>query len=433
MGKTDQLFMEASYYIPGGVNSPVRACLFVGERPRFIQKSKGAYLWDIEGQKYIDYIGSFGPMILGHNNEIIREAVKKAAEEGLSYGGTTKREVDMARLMCALIPHLDMVRMVNSGTEAVMSAVRTARGYTGRNKILKFTGCYHGHSDNLLVEAGSGIMTAGLPSSAGVPKGCVQDTISIPYNDLEGAKKAFALYPEEIACVLVEPVAANMGVVLPKEGFLEGLRNLCTKEGALLIFDEVITGFRLSIEGGAGYFQIEPDLSTYGKIIGGGMPIGAYGGRRDIMEWVAPLGPVYQAGTLSGNPIAMAAGIAQLTLLKEDVSFYEKLEKKTNNFFEKVKKMAKEKEIPIQINHIGSIGSIFFTKNKVTDYEGACTSNREVYADYYKYMLDNGIYLPPSPFEAMFFSKAHGEEELLKTWEILEAYFLKDGNWYGRI
>ena len=305
--------------MPGGVNSPVRAFGSVGSTPRFIEQADGVYMTDVDGNKYLDFIGSWGPMILGHNHPAIKEAVIKACEKGLSFGAATEKEVEMAELMTDVIPSLEMVRMVNSGTEAVMSAIRAARGYTRRDKIVKFTGCYHGHSDALLVKAGSGVMTAGIPDSAGVPAGCTQDTLSAIYNDLASVEALFAEYPKEIAAVIVEPVAANMGVVPPKKGFLEGLRKFCSEHGSVLIFDEVITGFRLGLQGAQGYFGIDADLVTYGKIIGAGMPVGAYGGKREIMEMVSPVGAVYQAGTLSGNPVAMAAGIAQLTILKNSI------------------------------------------------------------------------------------------------------------------
>ena len=308
MTKSEALFEKAVRLIPGGVNSPVRAFGSVGGTPRFIDRADGVFMTDVDGNRYMDFIGSWGPMILGHNHPVIREAVIKACENGLSYGAATEREVEMAELMTDIIPTIDMVRMVNSGTEAVMSAIRAARGYTGRDKIVKFMGCYHGHSDALLVKAGSGVMTAGIPDSAGVPKGCTQDTLSAVYNDLDSVEALFAQYPDEIAAVIVEPVAANMGVVPPAEGFLEGLRRLCTQHGTVLIFDEVITGFRLGLQGAQGYYNIDADLVTYGKIIGAGMPVGAYGGKREIMEMVSPVGAVYQAGTLSGNPVAMAAG-----------------------------------------------------------------------------------------------------------------------------
>ena len=322
MGRSEELMERAVKYIPGGVNSPVRAYGNVGMTPRFIQGATGPYIFDADGVKYIDYICSWGPMILGHNNQNVLKKVVRACEDGLSFGAPTEIEVDMAEFICTNIPYVEMVRMVNSGTEAVMSAIRAARGYTGRNKIIKFSGCYHGHSDCLMVDAGSGLMTAGIPGSAGVPAGCTADTLTAVYNNMESVEKLFEANPGEIAAVIIEPVAANMGVVLPKQGFLKALRDICTREGALLIFDEVITGFRLAFGGAAEKFGVVPDLVTYGKIIGGGMPVGAYGGRKEVMEMVAPLGPVYQAGTLSGNPVAMAAGLEQLRQLKEHPNYY---------------------------------------------------------------------------------------------------------------
>ena len=333
----------------------------------------------------------------------------------------------MAELMTEVIPSLEMVRMVNSGTEAVMSAIRAARGYTGRDKIVKFTGCYHGHSDALLVKAGSGVMTAGIPDSAGVPAGCTQDTLSAVYNDLAGVEALFAQYPKEIAAVIVEPVAANMGVVPPKKGFLEGLRKLCSKHGSVLIFDEVITGFRLGLQGAQGCFGIDADLVTYGKIIGAGMPVGAYGGKRAIMETVSPVGAVYQAGTLSGNPVAMAAGIAQLTILKNNPQIYENLNQKSDIFFETMKENVRKSGHAWQINHVGSIGSLFFTEQPVVDYASAKTSDTTEYAQYFRYMLENGIHLAPAQFEAMFVSAAHTEENLSYAQQKTEEYLKKQG------
>lgn len=421
---SEKLFQEAVKYIPGGVNSPVRAFGSIGSVPRFIKYADGAYIYDEDDNKYIDYIGSWGPMILGHNQKAVLEAVTEACKMGLSYGAATAVEVEMAKLVCELVPSIEMVRMVNSGTEAVMSAIRTARGYTGRNKIIKFTGCYHGHSDGLLVKAGSGVMTAGVPDSLGVPEGCTQDTLSAIYNNPGSVKEHFTRCGEEIAAVIVEPVAANMGVVPPEPGFLEGLRSLCDEYGALLIFDEVITGFRLGIDGAQGFFGVKPDLTTFGKIIGGGMPVGAYGGRREIMEVVAPLGGVYQAGTLSGNPIAMVAGLTQLTILKEHPEYYRELNDTADWFFEKIKEVVTEAGLPYQINHVGSIGSLFFTKEKVTDYESAKTSDTVAFAKYCNYMMEHGIYFAPAQFEAMFLSVAHTREMLEETLDIMKKYFL---------
>ena len=413
--------------MPGGVNSPVRAFGSVGSTPRFIEQADGVYMTDVDGNRYLDFIGSWGPMILGHNHPAIKEAVIKACEKGLSFGAATEREVQMAELMTEVIPSLEMVRMVNSGTEAVMSAIRAARGYTGRDKIVKFTGCYHGHSDALLVKAGSGVMTAGIPDSAGVPAGCTQDTLSAVYNDLAGVEALFAQYPKEIAAVIVEPVAANMGVVPPKKGFLEGLRKLCTGHGSVLIFDEVITGFRLGLQGAQGCFGIDADLVTYGKIIGAGMPVGAYGGKREIMETVSPVGAVYQAGTLSGNPVAMAAGIAQLTILKNNPQIYENLNRKSDIFFETMKENVRKSGHAWQVNHVGSIGSLFFTEQPVVDYASAKTSDTTEYAQYFRYMLENGIHLAPAQFEAMFVSAAHTEENLSYAQQKTEEYLKKQG------
>lgn len=421
---SERLFQEAVKVIPGGVNSPVRAFGSIGSTPRFIKCANGAYIYDEDDNKYVDYVGSWGPMILGHNQKAVLEAVTEACKMGLSYGAATAVEVEMAKLVCELVPSIEMVRMVNSGTEAVMSAIRVARGYTERNKIIKFTGCYHGHSDGLLVKAGSGVMTAGVPDSLGVPAGCTQDTLSAVYNDLESVKEHFKRCGEEIAAIIVEPVAANMGVVPPEPGFLEGLRSICDEYGALLIFDEVITGFRLGIDGAQGYYGIKPDLTTFGKIIGGGMPVGAYGGRREIMEVVSPVGGVYQAGTLSGNPIAMAAGLTQLTILKEHPEYYKALNENAEWFFGEIEKTVAEAGLPYQVNHVGSIGLLFFTGEKVRDYDSAKTSDTKAFAEYCNYMLNHGIYLAPAQFEAMFLSMAHSKEILEETLQTMKQYFL---------
>lgn len=423
MTKSQELFERAVNRIPGGVNSPVRAYGAIGETPRFIQGAVGSSIFDVDGQKYLDYICSWGPMILGHNHPVIRDAVVRACENGLSFGCATEREVEMAEFICERIPHVEMIRMVNSGTEAVMSAIRVARGFTGKSKIIKFAGCYHGHSDALLVSAGSGVMTSGVPDSAGVPKGCTQDTMIAVYNDLESVKQLLEESNDEVAAVIVEPVGANMGVVPPKDGFLEGLRTLCDEHKALLIFDEVITGFRLKFGGAAEYFGVTPDLVTYGKIIGAGMPVGAYGGRKEIMEMVSPAGPVYQAGTLSGNPVAMAAGLAQLKLLWEDQDVYTRIYRKGEYLFEGIQKILKENEVPYQVNHTASLGCIFFTSEKVTDYISAKTADTKAFAEYFKYMLNHGVHLAPSQFEAMFLSDAHTQEELDLTLELVEQYF----------
>lgn len=423
MSRNTELYGEAVKYIPGGVNSPVRAFGSIGSCPRFIARADGTTIWDEDGKEYIDYVGSWGPMILGHNHSEVLERVTDACRRGLSFGAATAAEVEMAKLVCEMVPSVEMVRMVNSGTEAVMSAIRVARGYTGRSKIIKFTGCYHGHSDGLLVKAGSGVMTAGVPDSLGVPSGCTNDTLSARYNDLGSVKEHFERCGEEIAAVIVEPVAANMGVVLPKEGFLQGLRDLCDQYGALLIFDEVITGFRLCPAGAQGFFGVYPDLTTFGKIIGGGMPVGAYGGKREIMELVAPLGGVYQAGTLSGNPVAMAAGLAQLSILRDFPESYQKLNDTADDFFEGVRQRILEAGLHYQVNHIGSLGCIFFTDQEVYDYDSAKTSDTEKYADYCNFMLEHGIYLAPAQFEAMFLSMAHTELQLMNTLRIMEEYW----------
>ena len=421
--RSRQLFARAQECIPGGVNSPVRAFGPVGGDPVFIQKAKGQYLWDADGNSYIDYIGSWGPMILGHNDDRVMDAIKKQMEQGVSYGAATEIEVAMAEFMTDCVPALEMVRMVNSGTEAVMSAIRAARGFTGRNKIIKFEGCYHGHADALLVKAGSGVMTSGVPDSSGVPEGCVKDTLTAKYNDLESVSACFASFPEEIACVIVEPVAANMGVIVPEDGFLQGLRNLCDQYGALLIMDEVITGFRLGLGGASEYFGVKPDLVTYGKIIGGGMPVGAYGGRKDVMSVVSPLGSVYQAGTLSGNPVAMRAGITQLTILKETPEIYKKLDQLGEQFRDGLKDIAKRYGKAVQVNGIASLTCLYFTEHKVVDYASAKTADTQAFANYFHYMLEHGNYFGPSQFEAIFLSYAHTEENVEKTLQDVADYF----------
>ena len=423
--RSKKLFKEAVKMIPGGVNSPVRAFGSVGMTPRFIASAEGAYMTDADGNRYLDYVGSWGPMILGHANEMVLEKVAEACKKGLSFGAATEAEVDMARLICDMVPSIEMVRMVNSGTEAVMSAVRAARGYTGRNKIIKFEGCYHGHSDAMLVKAGSGVMTAGVPDSSGVPAGATEDTLLAVYNDLAGVEKLFDSWGKEIAAVIVEPVGANMGVVPPKEGFLKGLRKLCTENGSLLIFDKVITGFRLAKAGAQEYFDVQSDLTTYGKIIGGGMPVGAYGGRKEVMEVVSPVGKVYQAGTLSGNPVAMAAGLAQLQYLNGHPEVYAHLNALGEMLYGGMEKMCKDLQLPYQVNHVGSLGSLFFTDQPVVDYTSAKTSDTKKFAEYFRYMLENGVYIAASQFEAMFISDAHTDEEIQHTLNIMHNYFEK--------
>ena len=429
MTRSEELFNRAVKRIPGGVNSPVRAYGAIGEAPRFIDHADGCYIYDADGNRYIDYIDSWGPMILGHNFPEIREAVIKACEKGLSFGCATEIEVEMAEFICGHLPHVEMVRMVNSGTEAVMSAVRAARGFTGKNKIIKFAGCCHGHSDALLVSAGSGVMTSGIPDSAGVPAGCTQDTMTAVYNDLDSVKTLMEQAKDQVAAVIVEPVAANMGVVPPEEGFLRGLRALCDENGALLIFDEVITGFRLAFGGAAEYFGVTPDMVTYGKIIGAGMPVGAYGGRKEIMEMVSPSGPVYQAGTLSGNPVAMAAGLTQLKYLYAHPEVYTGLEKKGTLLYEGMKDLAEKAGLICHLNHISSLGSIFFTGEKVCDYTSAKTSDTKAFANYFLSMLKGGIHLAPSQFEAMFLSDAHSEDVIHETLKVFSEV-LEKGNLY---
>ena len=425
MGLSEELFDRAVKVIPGGVNSPVRAYGPIGMAPRFIDRADGCHIYDVDGKEYVDYIDSWGPMILGHNFPEVKESVLKACEKGLSFGCATAIEVEMAEFICDHIPHVDMVRMVNSGTEAVMSAVRVARGFTGKNKIIKFAGCYHGHSDAMLVSAGSGVMTSGVPDSAGVPKGCTEDTMTAVYNDLDSVRALMEQADGQTAAVIVEAVGANMGVVPPKKGFLEGLRKLCDEYGALLIFDEVITGFRLAFGGAAEYFGVTPDLVTYGKIIGAGMPVGAYGGRREIMELVSPVGKVYQAGTLSGNPIAMAAGLTQLKYLYEHQEIYKDLEKKGERLYGGIEKILKEKNLPYHINHISSLGSLFFTEQEVVDYTSAKSSDTKAFSEYFKGMLAQGIHMAPSQFEAMFLSVAHTDEIIDQTLEAVRNYFTK--------
>lgn len=429
MTRSEQLFETAQHLIPGGVNSPVRAFGSVGGSPRFVERAEGAYIWDVDGNRYLDFIGSWGPMILGHNHPAILEAVVEAAKRGLSYGAATASEVTMAELVCSLVPSIDMVRMVNSGTEAVMSAIRVARGFTGRDKIVKFAGCYHGHCDAMLVKAGSGVMTSGVPDSAGVPKGCAQDTLTAVYNDIQSVEALFADHPQEIAAVIVEPAAANMGVVTPKEGFLQALRALCTKEGALLIFDEVITGFRLGLTGAQGYYAVTPDLTTFGKIIGAGMPVGAYGGRREIMELVSPVGSVYQAGTLSGNPVAMAAGICQLKLLQAHPEIYDRLNQLGEQLRQGMRKLTERYELPCQVTGVGSLSCLFFTPEPVTDYATAKTADTAAFGRYFLSMMNRGCYFAPSQFEAIFLSNAHTEADIAETLYKMEQTFraMKEG------
>lgn len=417
---SNDLFEKAKKYIPGGVNSPVRAFGAVGRIPRFIDRGRGSHLWDVDGNAYIDYVCSWGPGILGHAHPRVLEAVHQACERGLTYGAPTEREVELAERIARLVPSMEVSRLVSSGTEAVMSAIRVARGYTGRNKIMKFRGCYHGHSDGLLVKAGSAALTTSVPDSAGVPADYTRNTLVASYNDKESVEEIFALNEGQIAAVIVEPVAANMGVVLPEEGFLSFLRDITTQKGALLIFDEVITGFRLALGGAQEYYGVTPDLTTLGKIVGGGMPIGAYGGTREIMEMVSPVGPVYQAGTLSGNPIATAAGLETLRILEEDSGIYDRLNQKAEYIATTLRNVGGE---AVSVNQIGSLLSIFFTPGGVKSYEDAVSSDTTAYARYFGYMLDHGIYLAPAQFEAMFVSDAHSREDIDSTCQWMIKYF----------
>lgn len=422
--QSGKLFEKAKKYIPGGVNSPVRAFGAVGRTPRFIDRGLGSHIWDVDGNAYIDYVCSWGPGILGHAHPRVIEAVKRASEKGLTYGAPTEREVELAEMIAALVPSMEVSRLVSSGTEAVMSAIRVARGYTRRDKIVKFRGCYHGHSDGLLVKAGSAALTTSVPDSAGVPEDYTKNTLVASFNDKESVEELFASYEGQIAAVIVEPVAANMGVVLPEEGFLPFLREITRQQGALLIFDEVITGFRLALGGAQEYYGVTPDLTTLGKIVGGGMPVGAYGGAREIMELVSPVGPVYQAGTLSGNPLATAAGLETLRILKEDPGIYERLEKKTGCLAAALRHAAGE---AVSVNQAGSLLSVFFTAGGVKSYEDAMRSDTEAYADYFGYMLDHGIYLAPAQFEAMFVSDAHSREDIDSTCQWMIQYFQSNG------
>lgn len=417
---SQELFERAKKKIPGGVNSPVRAFQSVGMIPRFIRSAKGDRITDVDGNEYIDYVCSWGPGILGHAHPQVIQKVQEACERGLTYGAPTENEVVLAEMISELMPSIEVSRLVCSGTEAVMSAIRAARGFTGRTKIVKFKGCYHGHSDGLLVKAGSAALTTSVPDSAGVPADFTRHTLVALYNDRDSVEQLFQAQGSGIAAVIVEPVAANMGVVLPEEGFLQFLRDITRQYGALLIFDEVITGFRLGLGGAQEYYHITPDLTTLGKIVGGGMPVGAYGGRREIMEMVSPAGPVYQAGTLSGNPIATTAGIETLKLLKEDPDIYKRLEAKAFKLEQAVKNVASGR---VCVNRIGSLMSIFFTKEQVKDYESAVSSDTSRYAEYFAYLLKSGIYAAPSQFEAMFLSDAHTQEDIGRTCDVIDSYF----------
>ncbi len=410
--KSQQLFQKAQQFIPGGVNSPVRAFKAVGGSPVFIRSAKGPYLFDEDGNQYIDLINSWGPMVLGHAHEVVEKAVSDALQRSFSFGAPTQKEVEIAELIVSMVPSVEKIRMVNSGTEATMSAIRLARGFTGREKMIKFEGCYHGHGDSFLIAAGSGAVTFGTPDSPGVPKGVANDTLTARYNDIEHVKQLVEANPNQVAAIILEPVAGNMGCVLPEPGFLQGLRELCTKEGILLIFDEVMTGFRLSRGGAQERFGIMPDLTTLGKIIGGGMPVGAYGGRREIMDFVSPAGPVYQAGTLSGNPIAMAAGYAMLEYLDYHPETYRILENTGDRLASGIKSSLAKLGLNYTVNHIGSMLTLFFTGEKVNNFETAKTSDTTLFGKYFHAMLDEGVYLAPSQYEALFFSTALDESHL---------------------
>jgi len=417
-----RFFEEAQKVIPGGVNSPVRACKSVGADPVFFAAGAGPYLIDVDGREYIDYVASWGPLILGHAHPEVIAAVQEAAESGTSFGAPTWREVELARLICEIFPSIEKVRLVNSGTEATMSSIRLARGFTNRKKIIKFDGCYHGHADSFLVKAGSGVATLGIPGSPGVPEEIVKNTISLPFNNLEAVKETFEKMGDEIACVIVEPIAGNMGVVPPKKGFLEGLREITQKYGALLIFDEVITGFRVALSGAQGLYDVRPDLTCLGKIIGGGLPVGAYGGRADIMAHIAPEGPVYQAGTLSGNPIAVAAGIATLRVLMRP-GVYERLEELSARLASGLEEAARDAGAKVTFNRVGSMMTCFFREGEVTNFSEATASDTERYGRFWREMLARGVYLAPSQFEAAFISLAHTEEEIDLTIEAAREAF----------
>lgn len=420
MSRSKDLFAEAQHYIPGGVNSPVRAFRSVGGTPVFFKRGEGAYLYDEDDRPYIDYVGSWGPMIAGHAHPAIVAAVQEAARHGLSFGAPTAIETELAKKLCGLVPSLELVRLCNSGTEATMSAIRLARGVTGRDRIVKFEGCYHGHSDSLLVKAGSGALTLGVPTSPGVPKELAQHTLTLTFNDLASVEETFRVLGEQIACVIVEPIAGNMNCILPVPGFLEGLRKICDSYGSLLIFDEVMTGFRVALGGAQGRYGVTPDLTTLGKVIGGGMPVGAFGGKREVMEHLAPLGPIYQAGTLSGNPVAMAAGLTTLELICVP-DFFLNLEAKTQALTEGMMARARAAEIPLTTNFAGGMFGFFFTEEeKVTTYAQATGCNMERFRTFFHAMLKQGIYLAPSAFEAGFISAAHSQADIETTLAAME-------------
>ncbi|UCL87849.1 glutamate-1-semialdehyde 2,1-aminomutase [Pseudomonas sp. HS-18] len=424
MSRSETLFANAQKHIPGGVNSPVRAFKSVGGTPLFFKHAEGAYVVDEDDKRYVDYVGSWGPMILGHSHPDVLDAVRKQLDHGLSYGAPTALEVEMADLVCSLVPSMDMVRMVSSGTEATMSAIRLARGYTGRDSIIKFEGCYHGHSDSLLVKAGSGALTFGVPNSPGVPAAFAKHTLTLPFNDIAAVEKTLGEVGKEVACIIVEPVAGNMNCVPPAPGFLEGLRRLCDQHGVVLIFDEVMTGFRVALGGAQAHYGITPDLSTFGKIIGGGMPVGAFGGKREIMEQISPLGPVYQAGTLSGNPLAMAAGLTTLRLISRP-GFHDELTTYTTRMLQGLQERADAAGIPLVTTQAGAamFGLYFTGADDIVTFDDVMTSDAERFKRFFHLMLDAGVYLAPSAFEAGFTSIAHGETELKLTLDAAERAF----------
>ena len=416
MDRSSTLFNEAKNYIPGGVNSPVRAFKGVGGDPIYFERGEGAYLYDVDGNAYIDYVGSWGPMILGHSNPFIVDAVRTELDKGLGFGAPTEIETSLAKKICQLMPSIELVRMVSSGTEATMSAIRLARGYTKRDKIVKFEGCYHGHSDSLLVKAGSGALTLGVPTSPGVPSDLAKHTLTLEYNNLDSVKALFSKMGEEVGCIIVEPVAGNMNCIPPKEGFLQGLRKLCDDYGSVLIFDEVMTGFRVALGGAQAYYRVKPDLTTLGKVIGGGLPVAAFGGRNEIMSQIAPLGPIYQAGTLSGNPLSMASGLAMLSILEADDSFYQNLSDNTEYLVNGIVAAANTSNVSMTSNNVGGMFGLFFSsEEKVTNFSQASNCDIELFKKFYKSMIRQGVYFAPSAYECGFLSDAHGKNELDQT------------------